>query len=412
MLFFNDRKNKAPAQEQIRAIGDATPKDKKAGLDLLVSGASGNPNIGDDSIALAVADYHAKAGRDVWLNSLSPSVAFGCSTLSPLADKPKGFVDYLWQVPHDRIKNVRDAIQEGLSIFERAECGKLKSFIDLLASAKLVHFHGGGYLNSWWPHSAFQIGAGLAMKRKFGTRLVATGLGLMPMNPDDRAALAEASLEFSFFECRDEQSANAILKNGGRALAGVDDLFIAPQSEPKPEMGRPDLHINLQTSEWTEQDGNDCLDKVATFIRQNQKAIARIIVWEFLPVTDLKLLSHPLFVEFKERLEVRTFSDIMSGGIACRVNDLAIVSRFHAHLLFCQMGARGLFCVKGGPHFEEQFYDVKHASLLHAGSNWKRFESFKRIEMKSFPSSTPWVSFRQENHLKKSKVFGAAFSSL
>ncbi|MCL2011658.1 MAG: polysaccharide pyruvyl transferase family protein [Cystobacterineae bacterium] len=375
-------------------------------IGVLISGASGHPNYGDDRIALEVTKFHLASGKNVWINSFNVNTSSDGVNLTSAA---VGHINYLWSnLPKERLASFGSAIKEGLRIFDTDFEGSSKLFVDLLAGTKTFHLHGGGYLNSIWPHGAFQIGAAIAMKRKFGTRLIATGLGLMPLNSEDRASLAEAVSHFDAFECRDEDSVKALSAHSASVDSGVDDIFISPQRGLLSD-GAADLHLCLQLAQWNIRARAECMAKIDRFLAVYEKDIGNIVVWEFCPQGDLELLEYPIFSKMRERVVVRKYGEIMREGPLARVGDLAIVSRFHAHLLFCRQGVRGLYTAQGGPSFTSEYYDTKHGSLLKIGSNWRSFDLLEEINMSSFGPVPDWKAFNESAERRKKATYASFF---
>jgi polysaccharide pyruvyl transferase WcaK-like protein len=378
----------------------------REGIEVLISGASGQPNYGDEQIAISVGKFHKRRGNTLWVNSFNPSIAVGCASLAGIGASRVRNIDYLWaSIPPGKIDSIGSAIKCGLALFDSEFEGTARHFLDLLGTVKTVHFHGGGYLNSIWPHSAFQIGAGLAMKKKFGTRLVATGIGLMPLSKADRAALAEAVAAFDGFECRDRESADALTSYGAKVEAGVDDVFLEVQASPLAPGAVPDLHLCLQFGEWDETRQEKTLNRLVPFLKNNLNEIGSIVWWEFCPKSDLRLLDHPSLREIKDRFVVRRFGELMRSGLQARIGDLAIVSRFHAHLLLLRAGVRGILIVEDGLNFGNDYYQTKHQSLLDTGSNWLFLDKIERFDIGAFAPIPNWKEFNAQNERKKRECY-------
>src|SRR5918912_990036 len=78
----------------------------------------------------------------------------------------------------------------------------------------LVHLYGGGYINSWLaPASAFLIGLLADAAANFKMPVVATGIGITPLQfaeGQDTAPLKRAISAFTRFELRDAAGFNRL----------------------------------------------------------------------------------------------------------------------------------------------------------------------------------------------------------
>jgi hypothetical protein len=259
-----------------------------------------------------------------------------------------------------------------------------------------------------WPQSAVQVGVALAMKRRFGTRLIATGIGLMPLNAADQRAIAEAASQFDGFECRDRASADALRALGAHVECGVDDLFIESVGPVGQLAGPPDLHLCLQLSELEESCSQKMLYGARAFVERYSEEIGKVTLWEFCPKGD-GLLRQATFLGDRHRIVIKPFGELSRLGLKARVGDLAIVTRFHAHLFLCRMGVRGVFL---GPEIRKSssgYYAVKHRSLLDIGSNWKRCDDLSTLSFNDFPPIPDWEDFNERNETMKRNHYSIFF---
>ena len=114
---------------------------------------------------------------------------------------------------------------------------------------RLLHLHGGGYVNTIWPKNAFLLGFAAATKRRYGCRLVGTGLGLLPAAPVPelyQPLLAEALEAFDLLEVRDRWAlrlAAAALGRAAHLMLGLDDSYLL-RREPPAAPGPRTLHLS------------------------------------------------------------------------------------------------------------------------------------------------------------------------
>ena len=98
--------------------------------------------------------------------------------------------------------------------------------LGLLAAreADTVHLLGGGYINAIWPHHGLLPRLALALREIAGARVVATGLGLMPVDED--ADVVSALSSFDHVSLRDAPSAQLMGRETGLsdAFLGLDRL--------------------------------------------------------------------------------------------------------------------------------------------------------------------------------------------
>lgn len=131
---------------------------------VLLLGAAGHPNYGDELIAFAAAKFWRAAGAMVTLNSFSPR---DCQRFLDLRDVPAFHTRGAWEGNGSGYTSVDSAIRTGRKLFLESRA----------APVDVVHPHGGGYINSMWRNSALLIGHALGRKERDGSVLFATGLG-------------------------------------------------------------------------------------------------------------------------------------------------------------------------------------------------------------------------------------------
>lgn len=327
---------------------------------VLLLGGGGYPNYGDELIAATTAAFWLSVGAEVLLNSFNPVESQRFFAMRGIV---ASHTQSIWDDAQKReYSSLRDAIAAG---------GRGH---DCIAGIDVVHLHGGGYINSMWRSSAYLIGVAHAYRRT-GARIFATGLGLEPLIEDDAKALAEAANLFEVFECRDGSAARLRENGAKQVINGVDDAFLEPRSRRQRKLV-PDLNIALSFDQATPAYRSEVLAWLQDAIERDRRAFDKIVLWEFCERNhDLELVREGLDLSlFEGRVEVRSFAEMSRGGHAVAEGDLAVASRFHAHLLFARAGARGIYVP--GP---DSYYQGKHQSLVDQGSLWRSFDEARSI---------------------------------
>jgi hypothetical protein len=220
--------------------------------------------------------------------------------------------------------------------------------------------------------------------------------------------MAEAASQFDGFECRDRASADALRAFGASVECGVDDAFIESLGPVGRLSGPPDLHLCLQLSELEESCSQRILYGVRAFVERYSEEIGKVTIWEFCPKGDALSRQAAVLGDW-DRIVIKPFGELSRLGLKARVGDLAIVTRFHAHLYLSRMGVRGVFL---GPEIGKNsngYYQVKHRSLLDIGSNWKRCEDLSALSLNDFPPIHDWEDFNQRNEAMKRDQYSIFF---
>ena len=89
-----------------------------------------------------------------------------------------------------------DSVRQGYEFLSQPE-NRDHPLAGIISGLEVYHLHGGGYLNNRWPTHGFMVGLGLAATELTGCRLVATGLGLGPLEApeaDDTLSIVARSV--------------------------------------------------------------------------------------------------------------------------------------------------------------------------------------------------------------------------
>lgn len=88
-----------------------------------------------------------------------------------------------------------------------------------LVQSNSIHLLGGGYISGIWPNHVGLVAGSLAAAKRNGCRLIASGLGLMPL-PENAMQLCDGLSDFNRLSVRDKPSAEAVGID-----VGLDDVF-------------------------------------------------------------------------------------------------------------------------------------------------------------------------------------------
>lgn len=363
---------------------------------------AGHPNHGDEQLLEGWLRHlrHRRPGTPVVVDCHTPGQA---AVLHHAAHPDVLFTDTLWRLageyqgPHPASEAI-DFCRGAVADFGVRPA--LASGLDLLHRASMIHLIGGGYVNDQWPHHLGVVAGAGEAGRLAGARVVATGQGFAPCA--DAATLADALSGFDLVAVRDAVSrdllagagvtAHLIGDDGWLALSGAPEIDAAnhPVYSDDPADAR-DLMICAQSDLV---DPTVLADALARILADWKVPGERITVVESIPggdrvVWDLVCdraagasdddsdsdsndnngdddevgralgeldLSQARFVPFQH---------LWADGLPARDHQVWLTSRFHPHLFAAARGASGLALRTGS-----SYYDVKHGSLVAAGSPW------------------------------------------
>ncbi|CAM3112572.1 polysaccharide pyruvyl transferase family protein [Tsukamurella hominis] len=350
-------------------------------------GVAGHPNLGDE---LVLRIWLRRLARVRPTATVVVDVAHvGEAALLFAGDHPRAvFVDTLWRLA--RAADENPDLQSGTAAQDwvagaatdmRIAPG-LAEGVDHLLRASSIHVIGGGYVNRQWPQWFPVISAVAAVTERTGAAAYATGLGLLPL-PDgadlDRF-LADAAA-FAVFDVRDRPSYAALRGVSGASLTG-DDVWlglgaVAGRPGAAPGFGRAPtvparpgevvLCMQEDLSEGFVRDGLSGAPALAALARDMLDAWGvpgdRVTVVEGIPGHDYtvpKLLGDRI-----DGARIIPFLDVWRAGLPVGEGRTWISSRFHPHLLAAAAGDSGVAVVP-----KREYYDIKHGSLVDAGSRW------------------------------------------
>lgn len=350
---------------------------------LYLLGGSGVPNYGDELIAKLWLEHieRSQPDRRVFIECTNPSVSavrmqhrnWRASHVSivrqVLGDQP---MDSFWK-----------SFERGYKFFHRGGFSKTKRLFgmeEIFEGSEIFHMVGGGYISTNWPRTGFLLGFAGSLKGTFGTRVMATGVGLMPMEPppvEYRRMFRRAIEGFEFIETRDTASARFLRKMSGRddiAHAGLDDTFLEPIRGAGGGHPRT-LHLS---SFLVGDELSELVGRLRALKPEIERTFERVLFWNCAPARDRPSAAAVKEV-FPESIEADVWS--LVDDLPVRPGDFMITTRFHPHLLAARAGAQGYYLEGDGP-----YYRTKHRSVVGLGSP---FRNYTTLDEFGFGSPAP-----------------------
>jgi polysaccharide pyruvyl transferase WcaK-like protein len=369
---------------------------------ILLIGGAGQPNYGDELIALRTAQWWQAQSCEPIVCGFRASVL---TSIFQMHDTSVPVLDSIWAATGSH-ETIRLAYEHGLKFPERSpfDNDAMELLESILNRVHAIHFIGGGYLDGIWPRGAFLLALGIALKERRNIGLFATGLGLLPLSNVDAVQMAEIADRFDIFECRDAKSAATLRTAGSRyVIGGCDDCFIGPAGAERGGPGRH-LHISIQLGQMPPNQRQCVVNKLSTLLDAVGNEFDAIVIWPLHPSSDKEVVD-ALDERYRAKTTTISFTALMQGGFRARQGDGAIASRFHAHLLLARLGIAGLFIE--GPNCVEnpEYYAVKHRTLQESGSGWECFEEIEPFQvMKIFDRGCD-KDFEENHRLLKKSVY-------
>lgn len=222
-----------------------------------------------------------------------------------------------------------------------------------LPDIDIFHMHGGGYLNAVWPRQGFMVGVGRAAKELTGCRLVATGLGLGPLDDltTEGSATELAFSAFDLLEVRDGWSHDFLTRNRLHAdpVLGLDDAFLQPITSE--ERQGATLHVSL----FDDKLSHDIVERL------DHGTVGSYDHHVFWACTRTDVSAYRRLLDRFPFFRLKTTVDLLEALPLSDVNHV-YTQRFHPHLVLARTAAQGMFFSGSG------YYDTKHGSLVTLGS--------------------------------------------
>ena len=323
---------------------------------------AGSPNYGDELITRGWLRRLAEScpDDDVVLDCPHPA---GAQALF-WSDHPRlRCVDTVfrlcWEAPGDNVWETASFVTAAL--IDHGHVPRWIPGLRLLERADTVHLLGGGYANDVWPRNT-GVFAALAWLARRGTPTAITGQGLLPSADQHRELIAALVDTLGIVDLRDAGSGEAI---GRPECVSGDDLWMVDLAEL----------VDAERAEGL--DGLLCLQSDIAGLSEESmvtRALRAVGAWDVDPgrvavVECIPRVDRVVFDRLWHLLpgiQFVSWTDALERGLPARAGQQWLSSRFHPHMVAARAGAGGVALdVRPG------YYDVKHASLLAAGSPWR-----------------------------------------
>lgn len=324
--------------------------------------STGHPNYGDELVASRWLRYLAQHEPDADVYVDSPAPGNSQLLLGHLHPRVR-FVDTLFRIcwagpgedhdPAEIIEFGAEAIRNP-GLVPRHAIG-----VELLHTADVFHILGGGYINSIWPRHLSFFGAGSVLAVRHDARAAITGVGLVP-SAASADILDQATATFEVLDVRDSASralfsSDEVTESGDDAFLGLgDDVYDQRDSRSVMICAQSDM---LQTT----------VDDVVTTVRETltlwEVEGSQVGYVEAMPGAD-RLVFDKLEPDFPG-MRFYPFVEIWREGFPANRGQRWLTTRFHPHLVAAAAGAWGVAI-----RVSDDYYGVKHESLLSRGSRW------------------------------------------
>lgn len=331
-------------------------------LYLVASG--GNPNYGDELIVAGWLRFlsRVRPNATIWLDCPQPGTASG---LFDGIHPHLRVTNTLWrscaEAPDQTAKGAWEHVRQFV-----AHGGSPMYDIGLIAlgEADSLHLLGGGYVNAVWPDHVGLVSGMRAAQALSGSPLMATGLGLMPL-PENSEQLLESFAKFRSVTVRDSASASFLGLN-----LGLDDVFLGLPGEL--HRGRKSQQVQCRAKDVMLCIQSDMTDE-PTFLRLRDKL--RVVVdkalaeqltvgyVEAIPGSDRRMFDALDGLIPEENFV--PFTQVWTDGLPVRPGQQWYTTRFHPHMVAASAGAQGVAI-----GILDDYYDIKHRSLLELGTGW------------------------------------------
>jgi hypothetical protein len=322
--------------------------------------SSGFPNYGDELLASQWLRYLAttEPEADIWLDSPSPGNSQ--LLLGHLHPRVK-FVDTLfricWAAPSEDPSEVVDFAASAVrnpGVFARYALG-----IELLQQVDVFHILGGGYINTLWPRHLAFISAGAVLSARFDAISAITGVGLLP-SAAPAGMLDELTGTFQVVDVRDTASRELftsveVSETGDDVLLNIDDhLYDQRESRSVMICAQADLGVEVDA----------VVETIRGTLNKWEIEGQQIGYVEAMPGWDRTVFER-LEPDFHD-IRFYPFVELWREGIPARRGQRWLTTRFHPHLVAAAAGAWGVAI-----RVNEDYYGVKHGSLIAQGSRWE-----------------------------------------
>lgn len=350
---------------------------------VLLVGANGGPNFGDESIMRAWIAFIKQARPDVkiycdgWnLNGLHKILDCEAEVINPLGS----FWGRVWRQKFDN-KSV-EWLQVEENLYDKEFYGECQEAINILKAHNIsnIHLIGGGYINNIWPQNYMLILLAVLAKRYLKAKIFMTGQGLCPPLSDFADSLTKGFSELDHVDVRDNESAQLLGSSGAVRYSHTGDdallYFSGAIRPPVRLLSQKALVLSLQNELFP---GNitarDIISpELVRFCKKfNMQKIIYVVSMQgdvFSP--DLATISslNDAGIVF----ETCDPFELLQNGMPVSQQGLMITSRYHSHFFAALSETPGIaLCAN-------DYYNIKHLSVRAAGSQWPIISDFTDIK--------------------------------
>lgn len=238
----------------------------------------------------------------------------------------------------------------------------LKSKLDGFKKCDIVHFMGGGYINSLWPSNYALLAIAYIYSKINSIPIFATGLGLYPYTEDLNIISLLKSL--SVIDVRDKESKkllpDAYYTGDDALLSFYNTAFTSKKDDSAAFI------VSLQSHLF---DGAKLIEKILSeklIINLKNKGFKKIIIIEAAPEDNIAFSRHIFNLALNIGIEIifLSNSDIITNGLPYNKRNFVVSSRYHINLLYSILDIDGLAV------YQNDYYRNKHESIIDMGGCW------------------------------------------
>lgn len=326
-----------------------------------------NANYGDEIIAASWLRFLARQRpeAEVWLDCPQPGVA---AHLFANLHPGLRITDILWRVIWET-RGMEPRAADAHVDQRMLHLGSPRYDIGLLGArrATTVHLLGGSHINSTWPEHLRLLRAARVLKELSGARLFATGHQFTPL---DEVEMVRGELTaFDHVTVRDGRSAQftgADLSSDD-AFLGVDRLAgFAERAQTQTE--DTDVWVCIQSDVADPGAFEAAVASARKFLADSSLSGRTFRYLEAIPGVDR--IAYDQLKDLIPEENLVSFLDLWDDGFPGRAGQVWFTSRYHLHLLAAACGAVG-----AAVEINDDFYRIKHESLIEAGTGWSLVRS-------------------------------------
>lgn len=229
--------------------------------------------------------------------------------------------------------------------------------------ARLIHFSGGGYLNSMWKPNLGRLGIA-SWAKNHGYSVVGTGIGLTPLDESDCMTVRNYAACFDRLGVRDTDTFE-VLQGCERVNLMPDDCFVnGLKGCYSQENDIPKIMVCVQSDFSEEYKLNDVFAYTESMLKEwGVLSTDRIGVVECVPYGDYSIFEYLRDHGFS--CELFPLEYLLRVGFPAVTGQRWLTTRYHPHLLAAARGCQGSYIT-----LSSSYYRSKHEAAIRMGSSW------------------------------------------